>query len=1369
MKKLFGVTPELLGDGRVLFDWSSKGNYLAVTGSKRKCCILDRNGRLYDEVHFPAADLPPPEARDVRASSAYALQWDPSGEQLAILPSGNTSLLIWSALTKEVQRIDSEFKTQEFSCLAWSRSGLYLAIGTAKGNLMMYNSREKKKVPYVGKHTKKIVTAVWNKDNLLALTSLDRTVTITDGGTGETTRSFVIKGDPVDLCVSDKKDDGYSKKEENTYSVNVNRKTIYIMQCTSDSEKPLELAFLEQYGAIQKHMWFGDGYILVGFRNGYIVVVSSHSREISEEVHSGRYLDLLTDVAYSPALGRIALAGSSSIRVVDASGTDYTEVKSNAIDLDPHQLVEKVGWTKDGQVLTVGCQNGYLYSYLAALPTVYDFCGSKVIYMTSLLEMSLVDVARKLSPARIEIETEPSFCGLGPAHAVVGMNNQAWYYSHSGQLVNRRDYLGSVTAVKLNSSWAAVLTGGLVVVHPIQVPAGKSMDEFDVVIPKPGQTANLTCVTITSDFIITGSKTGVVAYFACPDVTPVNEYRHEEGGITRLFVQPEGSRLVFEDDQNKLFLFNPVNDQVLELPEQSGKAENVMWDVVEMNLLAVADANSISVYLYVPISLDGPSILLIGKQSIQPTHTPLVMTNGVVGCRLKNGSLDSMVLETHKSLQPNDAVARANPQRRFTQALKLYRLRDAWECATQMRSVDAWQQLGGAALEILDLDMAIAAHRMLGDASMVLSLERVKPCEDKNLRAAHVLVLLEKDYDIAQELFLRSSQPRSALDMRKDLKHWAEALALAERLDPDSVGAISKEHAASLEMVGEYSSAKAHYQQAMEALSLQPPGVETELKLACQAGIARTTLNMGDLRQGRQLALQLNSPPLFKECALILEGLQQLTEAAEMHERGGQYERAASIYIQTKNFSAAAPLMAKISSSKLQLQFAKAKEAEGRYQEASGAYETAGDLDSVVRLCLERLNNPQKAYALVRRTKSVDAAALLSRHCMASKDFQGAVEFLLMAGQMDQAFDQAQKFQEMDTFARCVINCIANVDYPKIAQYYESRGEFDKAGDMWAAGEQYPRAVQLYLKVGTDAALEKAIGVVEKTQVNQLCLVVMDFVNEEREGIVKDQYRFKLNIAMGLFADAARDAMEMARFEQEEGNYRVAHDKLFATFKQLESLHTRAPGELMRALLLLHSYTLVKSLIAVNDHVGAARMLVRVAHNISKFPKHIVPILTSTVIECQRAGLKKTAFEYASMLMRSEYREHVAIKYRKKIELMVRRTDREADEVEEAQMDCPFCNMPGLETDLQCAGCQNVIPFDIATGKRIALMDWAECPACRFPCSHSNFLRILTAERKCPMCNEDIAIDSVKKVLDPIGQLKKANEEAKSRTSVANP
>lgn len=107
---------------------------------------------------------------------------------------------------------------------------------------------------------------------------------------------------------------------------------------------------------------------------------------------------------------------------------------------------------------------------------------------------------------------------------------------------------------------------------------------------------------------------------------------------------------------------------------------------------------------------------------------------------------------------------------------------------------------------------------------------------------------------------------------------------------------------------------------------------------------------------------------------------------------------------------------------------------------------------------------------------------------------------------------------------------------------------------------------------------------------------------------------------------------------QEQGNYRTAHDQLFKAVQQLEGLRHRCPTELMRALMLLHSYTLVKSLIAINDHLNAARMLVRVARSISKFPKHIVPILTSTIIECNRAGLKKTAFEYAAMLMRAEYR-----------------------------------------------------------------------------------------------------------------------------------
>ena len=88
-------------------------------------------------------------------------------------------------------------------------------------------------------------------------------------------------------------------------------------------------------------------------------------------------------------------------------------------------------------------------------------------------------------------------------------------------------------------------------------------------------------------------------------------------------------------------------------------------------------------------------------------------------------------------------------------------------------------------------------------------------------------------------------------------------------------------------------------------------------------------------------------------------------------------DKAAAIYIKTKNWGAVAPLMAKIASPKLHSEFAKAKEAEGSMQEAVTAYERANDLDSVVRLLLlPALEQPDRAMAIVRETKSPQGALL---------------------------------------------------------------------------------------------------------------------------------------------------------------------------------------------------------------------------------------------------------------------------------------------------------------------------------------------------------------------------------------------------------
>lgn len=70
---------------------------------------------------------------------------------------------------------------------------------------------------------------------------------------------------------------------------------------------------------------------------------------------------------------------------------------------------------------------------------------------------------------------------------------------------------------------------------------------------------------------------------------------------------------------------------------------------------------------------------------------------------------------------------------------------------------------------------------------------------------------------------------------------------------------------------------------------------------------------------------------------------------------------------------------------------------------------------------------------------------------------------------------------------------------------------------------------------------------------------------------------------------------------QEEGNYRAAHAKLLRAALQLRELGGRPPRELLSALLLLHSYVLVRSLVALEEHLGAARMLARVTRSISRW------------------------------------------------------------------------------------------------------------------------------------------------------------------------
>ena len=146
-------------------------------------------------------------------------------------------------------------------------------------------------------------------------------------------------------------------------------------------------------------------------------------------------------------------------------------------------------------------------------------------------------------------------------------------------------------------------------------------------------------------------------------------------------------------------------------------------------------------------------------------------------------------------------------------------------------------------------------------------------------------------------------------------------------------------------------------------------------------------------------------------------------QSSVLYESAQYYDKAAHLYIKLKNWTKIGGLLPNISSPKIQLQFAKAKETDGKYKEAVVAYEAARDFDSAVRLFLDKLNDPENAVRIVKQTRSTEGAKMVARFFIRLGDFSSAIQFLVISHCVDEAFQLAQQHAKMDLFADIVGLC----------------------------------------------------------------------------------------------------------------------------------------------------------------------------------------------------------------------------------------------------------------------------------------------------------------------------------------------------------
>ncbi|CAG0891726.1 unnamed protein product [Darwinula stevensoni] len=115
------------GPGGVFFCWQKgSGNYLVTTGYNQTINVYDRHGEIVDRVLLPGL--------------CSGFGWDKDGDRLAVINDKNSNLLLWDPQSHQSYVLDTGLR-DVLTFLVWSKTAPLLAVGTAKGNLMIYNHK----------------------------------------------------------------------------------------------------------------------------------------------------------------------------------------------------------------------------------------------------------------------------------------------------------------------------------------------------------------------------------------------------------------------------------------------------------------------------------------------------------------------------------------------------------------------------------------------------------------------------------------------------------------------------------------------------------------------------------------------------------------------------------------------------------------------------------------------------------------------------------------------------------------------------------------------------------------------------------------------------------------------------------------------------------------------------------------------------------------------------------------------------------------------------------------------------------------------------------------------------------------------------
>eukprot|EP00210_Caulerpa_lentillifera_P006117 g5844.t1 len=1132
-------------------------------------------------------------------------------------------------------------------------------MGTTRGASFVYNHQQRRKIPIDSKHTKSITEAEWVNSECFVLASDDKQISLNSVATGQCLSILSFKHPIAEMrCLLQ------SKNQIKALSICINKKSISlikILEPRDGNEMSLsttahELTTAEGSALFDQHLWLDESTLLASMQTGRCLLIStseknSKSRPLVENI----FQEEICSISYFPNKLKLAMATKTEIKVLTLCEKS-TVISSETIGHDTSELINQVEWTSDGQVLTVSTKSGRVLSFLSELPLLHDVWMNHILYLTSMMQMDIVDFSKDKKTIRFRTNVEPTQCAIGPNHVVVTLQNKAWFYHYSSELLSSPVELGFL---KYNSSIEKVLVTEscvfffssekrIIAQHLLEQDLPKN--EFYLPVGVESEDEVL-CFDANRDFCVTGMQNGSLIFHRNSDFKEFLIHKHCLG-ILSVKAQPSGVRVIFMDLSRMIFILNPVTNLSSKIQLTDSIQPKIYWDWTDSMCFAICSDSCFHPFMITEScqQMEFAQPLLV--QELPRSYTPVSLNNHQIYVQHRNGGLDWLMLRAKECLQAFDCLIKAPDQdsdkekakATFFELLQLDRLHDARYLASKLNCRPWLEVLGERCMQNMELTLAIEVFRELKKPAMVQKLVEIENTEERNLVAGELLVLLGTNLDKAQELFLQSSKPVNAVYLLEDLESWEDAEIIARRVSPHHIPQILFKHAMHLEDESKHLKALENYSNALdEFLDMTGKTEDDGFVKCCKAGAARILIQLGQLVEARALFQELDDVKLLQSCAEILETKKLLNEAGSLYEKGGMIKKAITLYIAANNLSKAEPLTQIVSEPDTYKAFAKAKEQLKQYDDALDAYKKSGSSVEVVRVLLECKKAPKEAFQYIRKNYEINACKVVQTYCKEHSFTSEYIEFSMKMKDFKSAFEIAKSLELWLEIKNQMDEDSDKEWWIRLGESIKNLGDFENAGDCYAAAAEADQALDLYMKSGPKT-LKKCLEIVRKNEHKDIVQKLLDWALDLDNDVIESTnllLLFDFQLALGKHEMAIELAIKQAQSEQCLGNYGVAHKILTGLCIRLKKFGIQIPSTLYKHTVLLHSYVLARQYMETESSQTAALLLIRVCKNISAFPAHASGILTSAVITCQRENYRKSAIDLARIAVQPEHRHEV--------------------------------------------------------------------------------------------------------------------------------